>query len=140
MSKGSALLAVCFVAGLLGALISRLCLWAGAEWGLTRILNVKLFFPLNLSALYPALFAGGLWGLLYFFTIASPRTRRHWVRKGLWCSLVPAMVAIFYLYPQVHHRGIGGMDLGLFTPGFILVEYLIWGLFTGFFARLLWGR
>ncbi len=140
MPKGSALFAVCFVAGLLGALAASLFLWFGSQWGLTDLLGVGISPSLSLTALYEPLFTGGLWGLPYFLTIASPRSRCHWIRKGLWFSLIPALVAIFYLYPQVKHAGIGGTALGLLMPGVILAYHLIWGFFTGFFTRLLWGR
>jgi hypothetical protein len=33
-----------------------------------------------------------------------------------------------------------GFDLGMLTPLVIVVTNLVWGLFTGFFARLFWGR
>lgn len=140
MPKGSALLAVCFVAGLLGALFASLFLWFGDEWGLMELLNVRISQPLSLSALYEPLFIGGLWGLPYFMTVGSPRSRCHWIRKALWFSLIPALVAIFYVYPQVKNLGIGGTSLGMLMPGVVLVYYLIWGFFTGFFTRLLWGR
>ncbi|MEA3363461.1 MAG: hypothetical protein U9Q61_09390 [Thermodesulfobacteriota bacterium] len=140
MPKSSALFAVCFTAGLLGALASSLFLWGCNEWGVTAILNVKMAQALELPKLYPQMFIGGLWGLVYFFTVGSPRQRRHWVRKGLWFSLIPSLTAIFYLYPYVYHKGMAGFDLGMLTPLLIVIVNLIWGLFTGFFARLFWGR
>lgn len=140
MPKTSALFAVCFVAGLMGALSSSLLLWFGGEWGLFRLLGINFHQGLSLSSLYAPLFTGGLWGLAYFFAVASLRTRRHWIRKGLWLSLIPALVNIFYIYPQIHHQGLGGINLGVLMPGLIFVTWLIWGFFTGFFARLFWGR
>ncbi len=140
MPKSSALFAVCFTAGLLGAVVSSLFLWGCNEWGVTSMLGVKMVQTLELPKLYPKLLIGGLWGLVYFFTVGIPRHRRHWVRKGLWFSLLPSLVAIFYLYPYIYHRGMAGFDLGTLTPLLIVVTNLVWGLFTGFFARLLWGR
>lgn len=140
MPKSSALLAVCFVAGLLGALAAGLFLWGCNEWGITRLIGVKLSQTLELSRLYPQLFIGGLWGLGYFFTVGIPRHRQHWIRKGLWFSLIPALTTIFYLYPYVYHKGLAGFDLGMLTPLLIVMTNLVWGFFTGFFARLLWGR
>ncbi len=140
MPKSSALFAVCFTAGLLGAIASSLFLWGCHEWGVTAMLGVKIKPTLDLPALYPKMLIGGLWGLVYFFTVGIPRHRRHWVRKGLYFSLLPSLVAIFYLYPYVYHRGMAGFDLGMFTPLVIVVTNLVWGFFTGFFARLFWGR
>ena len=140
MPKSSALFAVCFTAGLLGAIASSVFLWGCNEWGVLATLGVKMKQTLDLPAFYPKMMIGGLWGLVYFFTVGIPRHRRHWVRKGLWFSLLPSLVAIFYLYPNVYHRGMAGFDLGMLTPLVIVVTNLVWGLFTGFFARLFWGR
>ena len=140
MPKSSALFAVCFVAGLLGAVCSSLFLWGADQWGLTELLRVRLDQSLTLQAFYQPMFFGGLWGLLYFFTIGTPRQRRHWIRKGLWFSLIPSLAAIFYVYPSVKNLGLAGFQLGLLTPLLIVLMNLVWGFFTGFFARLLWGR
>ncbi|MCW8894076.1 MAG: hypothetical protein OQL18_12270, partial [Deltaproteobacteria bacterium] len=133
MPKSSALFAVCFVAGLLAALTSSLFIWGCNEWGITNLINVKIFQSLELKKLYPQMFIGGLWGLLYFFTVGIPRHRRHWIRKGLWFSLVPSLTTLFYLYPYVYNKGLAGLDLGMFTPAFIVISNLLWGFFTGFF-------
>ncbi|MDX2481127.1 MAG: hypothetical protein QNK24_12445 [Desulfuromusa sp.] len=140
MPKSSALFAVCFVAGLLGALAYSLFLWGCNEWGITNLIGVKMPQTLELPKLYPQMFIGGFWGLGFFFTVGIPRHRRHWVRKGLWFSLLPALTAIFYLYPHVYHKGMAGFDLGMLTPLLIVVSYLVWGGVTGFFARFFWGR
>ena len=140
MPKTSTLFAVCFVSGLLGALFSSLFLWLGGEWGIIQTLGINLSRSIALPALYAPLFAGGLWGLLFFVTVASSRSRRFWIRKSLWVALIPALVDIAYFYPQVQNQGVGGINLGMLMPGLIIVSWLVWGLFTGFFARLLWGR
>lgn len=140
MPKTSTLFAVCFVSGLLGALFSSLFLWLGGEWGIIPLLGIKLSRSIALPALYPSLFTGGLWGLLFFVTVAPPRNRRFWIRKCLWVALIPALVDITYIYPRVQNQGIGGADLGILMPGLIILSWLVWGFFTGFFARLLWGR
>ena len=140
MPKSSALFAVCFVAGLLGAVASSLFLWGAGEWGLSQLIGVRIEPALKADWLYPRLIIGGLWGLGYFFAVGVPRHRRHWARKGLWFSLVPSAVTLFYIFPYVENKGLAGFDLGMLTPLLIVVSNLIWGLFTGFFTRLFWGR
>lgn len=140
MPKSSALFAVCFVAGLLGAMVSSLFLWGCNEWGITNFIGVRIVQTLELPMLYPQLFIGGFWGLGYFFTVGIPRQRRYWIRKGLWFSLLPSLTTLFYLYPQIENKGLAGFDLGMLTPLLIAVSNLVWGFFTGFFARLFWGR
>lgn len=140
MPKSSALFAVCFVAGLLGGLAGSLFLWACGEWGISTLLGVKIAPSLQLSWLYPRLMVGGLWGLLYFFSVGIPRYRRHWVRKGLWLSLFPSAATLFYFYPYVDQQGLAGFELGMLTPLLVILTNIVWGIFTGFFTRLFWGR
>lgn len=140
MSKSGALLAVSFVSGLLGGIAKSVFLWACSNWGVFSFIKVSLSQQLSLPSLYPAMFSGGLWGLVYFLLIGTPRQRCHWIRKGLWISLVPTLVSIFYLYPSIYQRGIGGIKLGLLMPLVIIIGNLFWGFFTGFFTRLFWGR
>ncbi len=140
MPKSSALFAVCFVAGMLGTLATTWFLWGCNEINIFNLIRVDyLQLPVRQN-LYNNLFTGGFWGLGYFFTVGVPRHRRHWIRKGLWFSLLPALTAIFYLYPQTYNLGMAGFDLGMLAPLVIVFSNLAWGLFTGFFARLLWGQ
>ena len=140
MPKSSALFAVCYVAGLLGALGSSLFLWGAGEWNLIGLIGVNVAPRLSQAWIYPRLIVGGLWGLGYFFTVGTPRQRSRWVRKGLWFSLLPSAFQLFYLYPYVEQQGLAGFDLGMLTPLLIVFSNLVWGLFTGFFTRLFWGR
>jgi len=140
MQKNGALFAVCFVAGLLGGLANSLFVWACGEWGITALIGVKLTPVLKLSWLYSQMVWGGIWGLPYFFSIGLPRYRRQWIRKGLWFSLLPSAAMLFYFFPYVQHQGMAGFDLGMLTPLFVVIANLVWGLFTGFFTRLFWGR
>ncbi len=95
MPKSGALFAVCFVAGLLGALASSLFLWGCNEWNIPNLIGVKIIQTLELPKLYPQMFIGGFWGLEYFFTVGIPRHRRHWVPKGLGFSLIPLLTGLF---------------------------------------------
>ncbi len=140
MNRTKAMACVCFCAGLLGALCSSLAAWLGGRIGLEPLAGVALTPEWTLVWLYPRLISGGLWGLAYFITVASPRARNRWVRKGLWVSLLPIAWQLFYVFPQQTPHGTLGLGLGTATPLFVIGYQLIWGLFTGFFARLLWGR
>jgi hypothetical protein len=140
MQRNSALLAVCFCAGLLGGLANSLAVWAAGHWGLTALAGVKLAPVLTPAWLYPRLVWGGLWGLLLYPAVARPRSRRHWVRKGLWLSLLPTLAQLFLVFPYRTPFGPLGLGLGTLTPLFVLLFNFIWGFFTGLCTRLLWGR
>lgn len=140
MNRNSALLAVCFAAGVLGALANSLAAWIFGLWGVTALAGVSLAPTLTLPWLYPRLVWGGFWGLVYFFTVNSQRRRRQWIRKGLWVSLLPTAAQLFYFFPYHTPFGPLGVGLGDLTALFVVLFNLVWGFFTGLFARLLWGR
>ncbi len=140
MTRNGALLAVCFTAGLLGGLGNSLFVWAAGSWGLTELMGVKIAPGLSLAWLYPRLVWGGIWGLPFYLTVAAARHRRHWVRKGIWFSLLPSAVMLFYILPYQKGQGLAGFELGMLTPLFVVIANIVWGVLTGFFTRLLWGR
>ena len=140
MPRNSTLLAVCFVGGLLGGLVCSLFLWMMGNWGVWALLKVHIAPEFRTAWLYPRLVWGGIWGAAYFLSVGVPRARRHWIRKGLYISLLPTFYMLFVVFPYQQGRAQAGLDLGLLTPVVVLVTNLVWGFFTGIFTRLFWGR
>lgn len=140
MQRTSALIAVCFCAGLLAALINSIAAWLGGLWGITALFGVDMAPEFTRAWLYPRLVWGGLWGLPFFFAIRYLHQRRRWVRKGLWLSLLPTLAQLFFFFPRFTEAGWLGLGLGAATPLFVILYNLVWGFFLGVFARLLWGR
>lgn len=139
MNRPGAMLAVCFCAGLLGALCSSLLAWQAGKLGLPALLDVRLAPSLSSAWLSPRLVWGGLWGLVYFLCVGPQSARRQWARKGLWISLLPTAHQLLFVFPYQTGHGWLGFGLGQATPLFILVYNLVWGFATGCFCRLLWG-
>jgi hypothetical protein len=125
---------------MLGALCNSLIAWQAGQLGLPAMAGVSIAPQLTPTWLYSRLVWGGLWGLLYFLTVGPLKARRHWARKGLWISLLPTAFQLFVVYPSMTRHGLMGLGLGQFTPLFVLLYNLVWGLCTGVFCRLLWGR
>jgi hypothetical protein len=140
MNRTLTLISVCFCAGLLGALCSSTVTWLFGGWGIPDMLGVSLAPAFTKQWLYPQLIWGGLWGLVYFLTVGARSSRRHWTRKALWISILPSAFQLFIVYPYWTHHDLLGFGLGQFTAVFIVAYNLVWGLFTGIFSRLLWGR
>lgn len=140
MNRPGALLAVCFTAGVVGGLANSIAAWFCGAWGITGLAGVAIAPELTSSWLYPRLVWGGLWGIAYFLTVGSNRSRSHWVRKGLWIGLLPTLFQLFFVFPYRTAYGPMGMGLGTLTPLFVLLFNFIWGFITGTFARALWGR
>jgi multidrug efflux pump subunit AcrB len=140
MNRSPALIPVCFCAGLLGALISSLAVWLAGQVGLTHLAGVAMTPAWTTAWLYPRLISGGLWGLAFFLTVSVPRTRNHWMRKGMWVGLLASALQLLYVYPTRTPYGPLGLGLGTLTPAFVLLINFIWGAATGIFARMFWGR
>ncbi len=140
MPRTLTLLAACFCAGLLGALCNSIVAWQAGQFGLPAMFDVRMTPTLTPAWLYPRLVWGGLWGMVYFLAVGPLRARRHWARKGLWISLLPTAFQLFVVFPHMTGHGWMGLSLGQLTPLFVLFYNLVWGLFTGIFCRLIWGR
>jgi len=140
MPISSALLAVCFVGGMLGGLSCSVFLWMLGNWGVTALLNVQIAPQLTADWLYPRMIWGGIWAIPYFLCVGGLRSRRHWVRKGLYLSLLPTLYMLFVVFPLHLGKGQAGLALGMMTPLVVVATNLVWGFFTGVFTRLFWGR
>jgi hypothetical protein len=140
MPRTRALLTICFCAGLLAGLCSSLLAWQSGQMGLPAMVGVNLSPKLSPNWIYSRMIWGGLWGLAYFLVVGPLKSRRHWARKGLWISILPTAFQLLFVYPYMTRHGWFGLDLGQLTPLFIFAYNLVWGLCTGIFCRLLWGR
>ncbi|BBO82619.1 hypothetical protein [Desulfosarcina ovata] len=117
---------ICFAAGCLGALVNSLVVWQAGELGLARWAGVAMAPALSARWLYPRIVWGGLWGLLFVLPFLKSRV----LLKGTLISLVPTAVLLFFLYPFKMHKGMLGMNLGMWTPVLVLVYGWVWGVTT----------
>jgi hypothetical protein len=140
MPRTTALIAVCFCAGLLAALCSSLVAWQAGQMGLPAMLGVRMAPTLSPDWLNGRMIWGGLWGLLYFLAVGPLKSRQHWARKGLWLSLIPTAYQLLVVYPRFAGHDWLGLDLGQLAPLFVFAYNLLWGFLTGVICRLLWGR
>ncbi len=140
MLRSRTLLTVCFCAGMLAALCSSLIAWQAGQMGLPAMIDVRMSPSLTPDWIYSRTVWGGLWGLTYFLTVGSQKSRRHWARKGLWISILPTAFQLCYVYPYMTGHNWLGLDLGQLTPLLIFLSNLVWGFCTGLFCRLFWGR
>jgi len=140
MNRAGALLSVCFCAGLLASLLTYFLLWVLLNWGGLELSGWSELARWQKSWVLGHIMQGGYWGLLFFLTVGSARSRKRWIRKGIWIGLISVAYQLFYACPYLEGKGFLAMDLGLTAPAVILVCGILWGFFTGIFSRLLWGR
>jgi hypothetical protein len=67
---------------------------------------------------------GGLWGLVFVLPFMNTRL----ITKGAIISIFPTLVQLLVLFPLKAGKGYFGMDLGMYTPAFVVFFNLIWGV------------
>jgi hypothetical protein len=125
-------LLVFFAAGCLGALANSVTVWLFGSLGITEALGVSIAPSLTPSWLYPRIVWGGIWGLLFVL----PMLESKLFLKGGVLSLFPTAVQLFIVFPLKAKQGMAGLDLGLYTPLFVLFYNWVWGFVTAFTIRL----
>jgi hypothetical protein len=119
-------LLIYFSAGCLGALANSLTVWVFGEMGITKTLEVSIAPSLSAAWLYPRIVWGGIWGLLFLLPLLQSKL----LRKGSLLSLGPSVVQLFVVFPYKANKGMAGLELGLFTPVFVIFFNWIWGVVT----------
>ncbi len=125
-------LLICFAAGCLGALANSLTVWFFGDMGITRQLGVAIAPNLSAAWLYPRIVWGGIWGFLFLL----PVLRSKPLVQGAVLSLAPTAVQLFYIFPVLAYKGIGGVELGLLTPLLVVFFNWVWGFVTAIVIKL----
>ncbi|MFC1868446.1 hypothetical protein ACFL0H_09970 [Thermodesulfobacteriota bacterium] len=119
-------LLIYFAAGCLGALANSLAVWISGDLGITKSLGVSISPALSANWLYPRIVWGGIWAFLFYL----PFMKTKLISKGSLLSLFPTLVQLFIVFPYKAQKGIAGLELGFFTPFFVLIFNWIWGVVT----------
>jgi len=125
-------LSIYFAAGCLGALANSIVVWLFGYSSITSSFGVSIAPSLSPSWLYPRIVWGGIWGLLFIL----PMWKSKLLLKGTILSLFPTAVQLFIVFPLKTHKGIAGLDLGLFTPIFVLFFNWVWGFISALTIKL----
>jgi hypothetical protein len=120
-----------FCSGCLGGLINSLVLWLFGQARITEHFGVKLAPALSPQWLYPRIVWGGIWGFLFLF----PLLRTDTLLQGLVLSLGPTIVQLFVVFPLQLRKGLLGLDLGNYTPAFVIFFNAVWGVTTAIWLR-----
>ena len=130
--------AICFAAGVIGAVAVLLCSHVLFGLGLSAALGVNAPISLKAPGIYRPLFWGGLWGILFGLFI-----RIVWKRLylfGLLYVIVP-LLALYLIFLPMGGAGFFGLKMGgpMFTLYLLLVN-LPFGIITALAARAIIGR
>jgi hypothetical protein len=123
---------IIFAAGCLGALANSIIVWLFGYTGISSSFGVSIAPSLTPGWLYPRIVWGGLWGLLFILPVIQSKL----LLKGTVLSLFPTAVQLFVVFPLKAHKGMAGLDLGLYTPLLVLFLNWVWGIVTALTIKL----
>ena len=125
-------LLIFFTAGCLGGLANSIAVWLFGYFGITSSLGVSMAPSLSPSWLYPRIVWGGIWGLLFILPVLQSKL----LLKGAIISLLPTAVQLFVVFPLKANKGMAGIDLGLYTPLFVLFFNWLWGFVSALTIKI----
>ena len=131
-------MAICFAAGVIGALAVVILSHVLFAAGLSEKLGVKAPVSLQSPDIYKPLFWGGLWGALFGLFIQNAWNRLYLV--GFLYVLAP-LLALFLFFLPKGGAGLFGFKMGgpMFTLYLVLVN-LPFGIVTALVARAIIGK
>jgi hypothetical protein len=131
-------MAICFAAGVVGALAVVLFSHVLFQLGLSARLGVKAPVSLKSPDIYRPLFWGGLWGIPFGLFIAT--AWNHLYLYGVLYFLAPVL-ALFLIFLPMSGAGFFGLRQGgpMFTLYLLLVN-LPFGIVTALTASAIIGR
>ena len=125
-------LLIFFAAGCLGALANSIAVWLFGDLGIATSFDVSIAPSLTPGWLYPRIVWGGIWGLLFVL----PMLQSKLLLKGAVLSLFPTAVQLFVVFPFKADKGMAGLDLGLYTPLFVVFFNWVWGVVTALTIKI----
>jgi hypothetical protein len=129
--------AICFVAGVIGAIAVLVFSYVLFGLGVSEALGVKAPFALKAPDIYKPLFWGGLWGILFGLFIGSAWKRLYLV--GFLYVLAP-LLALFLFFLPMSGAGYFGLHVGPAFTVYLLLVNLPFGIVTALAARALIGK
>ena len=131
-------MAICFAAGVIGALAVLLFSRVLFALGLSAAFGIKAPIPLSPPDVYRPLFWGGLWGILFGLFIKLAWKRLYLF--GLLYVIVP-LLALYLVFLPKGGAGYFGLKMGgpMFTLYLLLVN-LPYGIITALAASAIIGK
>ena len=128
--------AICFAAGVIGAVAVVLFSHVLFRLGLSATLGVTAPVSLKSPDIYKPLFWGGLWGMLFGLFIRTAWNRLYLV--GFLYVLAP-LLALFLFFLPMSGAGYFGLRQGPMFTVYLLLVNLPFGIVTALAARAIMG-
>src|SRR6266850_5211724 len=124
--------AICFAAGVIGAVAVVVCSYVLFGLGVSGTLGVKAPLALKSPDIYKPLFWGGLWGILFGLFIKTVWNRLYLI--GFLFVLAP-LTALFLFFLPMSGAGYFGLHKGPTFTVYLLLVNLPFGIVTALAAR-----
>jgi hypothetical protein len=128
--------AICFAAGVVGALAVLVFSHVLFALGLSQNLGIMAPFSLKSPDIYRPLFWGGLWGIPFGLVIGAAWP--HLYLFGFLYFLAP-MAALFLVFLPMSGAGLFGLRQGPMFVIYLLLVNLPFGIVTALVARAIIG-
>jgi len=129
--------AICFAAGVIGALAVLLFARVLFALGLSAAFGIKAPIPLSPPYVYRPLFWGGLWGIL--FGLFMKTSWKHLYLFGLLFFLAPVL-ALYIIFLPMSGAGYFGLQQGPLFAVYLLLVNLPFGIVTALAAMAIIGK
>ncbi len=129
--------AICFAAGVVGALAVVLFSHVLFRLGLSATLGVEAPASLKSPDIYKPLFWGGLWGLLFGLFIKTAWNQLYLVG---FLYVVAPLLALFLFFLPMSGAGYFGLHRGSTFTVYLLLVNLPFGIVTALAARAIIGK
>ena len=129
--------AICFAAGVIGALAVVIFSHILFAAGLSEKLGVKAAVSLKSPDIYKPLFWGGLWGILFGLLLKAAWNRLYLV--GFLYVLAPLTALFLFFLPRAG-AGLFGLHMGPKFTVYLLLVNLPFGIVTALAARAIIGK
>ncbi|MBI5250062.1 MAG: hypothetical protein HY912_11260 [Desulfomonile tiedjei] len=124
-------LSLTYAAGSFGGLANALAVWIIGYFKIAAAAGVNIAPDLTASTIYPRVVWGGLWGFMFLL----PFFRNSPLLRGIIFGLVPALVALFVVFPAKAQNALLGLHLGTMTPLFVVIYNIVWGLAASYWLH-----
>ena len=129
--------AICFAAGVVGALAVVLFSHVLFGLGVSAALGVNAPVPLKSPDIYKPLFWGGLWGMVFGLFIKTAWNRLYLIG---FLYVVAPLAALFLFFLPMSGAGYFGLKMGPTFTLYLLLVNLPFGIITALAARAIIGE